>query len=126
MPLTRDFRDTVKARVERDPAFRAALFREAVQAVVDGDLQTAKVLLRDYINATVGFSKLGRALDLPEKSLMRMYGPSGNPRADNLLATLAELKAQTRVTVRVDTAPVARRAPARKAAHGRERHLEMA
>ena len=45
MPLTRDFRNTVQARAARDPAFRAGLYREAMQALLDGDFRTAKILL---------------------------------------------------------------------------------
>lgn len=101
MPLSRDFRETVKARAERDPVFRAALYQEAVQAVVDGDLPTAKALLRDYINATVGFARLGQEMGVPEKSLMRMFSPAGNPRAENLLAALARLAQGTRLAVTV-------------------------
>src|ERR1700693_1195951 len=78
MPLTRDFRETVKARADRDPEFRAGLYQEAVQAMLDGDCGTAKILLRDVINATVGFARLGSRINVPEKSLMRMFGPAGN------------------------------------------------
>ena len=55
MPLTRDFKNTIKARAERDPEFRVGLFREAIDALFSDDLETGKVLLRDYVNATVGF-----------------------------------------------------------------------
>ena len=58
MPLTRSFNATVRERVKRDPAFRAALFSEAVQTLLAGDLDTAKAVLRAYINATIGFEKL--------------------------------------------------------------------
>jgi hypothetical protein len=88
--LTRDFRETVKARAERDPAFRAGLYAEAVQAFLDGDLATAKILLRDFINATVGFARLRRRIGVPEKSLMCMHhrcpgaprGWTGAPRPE--------------------------------------------
>jgi hypothetical protein len=59
---------------------------------MDGDFGTAKILLRDFINATVGFVYLGRLIGVPEKSLMRMFGPSGNPRAENLVAAIAALR----------------------------------
>lgn len=52
--LTRDFRETVKARADRDPVFRARLYQEALQALLDGDFGTAKILLREVINATAG------------------------------------------------------------------------
>ena len=106
MPLTRDFRATVKARADRDPAFRAGLYQEAVQAMLDGDFGTAKILLRDVINATVGFARLGRRIDVPEKSLMRMFSPVGNPRAENLIAVVAALKAECRLSLTVHAAPL--------------------
>jgi hypothetical protein len=53
--------------------------------MVAGDVATAKTILRDYINATVGFTELSEETHIPSKSLMRMLGPSGNPRAGNLL-----------------------------------------
>jgi putative addiction module killer protein len=94
MALTRDFKETVQARASRDPAFRQALLQEAVAAMLEGDLATGKAVLRDYINATIGFEALGRATGTPPKSLMRMLGPHGNPQASNLLAVLAHLQRQ--------------------------------
>ena len=92
MPLTRDFKETIRARVERDPKFRKALLREGVEAMLAGDVATAKTILRDYINATVGFSDLAAATHIPSKSLMRMLGPAGNPRADNLFEIVSVLQ----------------------------------
>lgn len=93
MALTRDFKDTVKARAERDPEFRVALLQEALDAFLSADLETGKVLLRDYVNATVGFEQLGARLRKSPKSLMRMLSDRGNPRADNLFAVVAHLRA---------------------------------
>jgi hypothetical protein len=92
MALTRDFKETVQARAERDPAFRHALLQEAVAAMLAGDLGTGKAVLRDYINVTIGFEALGRATGIPPKSLMRMFGPRGNPQASNLFAVLGHLQ----------------------------------
>jgi DNA-binding phage protein len=111
MPLTRDFRRTVKARADRDPAFRAGLYQEAVQEMLDGDFATAKILLRDFINATVGFAQLGNRVDVPEKSLMRMFGPTGNPRAENLIAVVAALKDECGLSLTVSALPSPRRTP---------------
>ena len=88
MPLTRNFNDLVKSRVEADPAFRRALFQQAVQTMLDGDVATAKSVLRDYINATIGFARLSLATQTPAKSLMRMFGRQGNPTAANLLGVI--------------------------------------
>jgi hypothetical protein len=92
MPLTRDFKETVRARAQRDPAFRRELLREAVEAFITGDLETGKAMLRDYINATVGFAELAHATRKPPKSLMRMFGPCGNPNASNLFEVLGYLQ----------------------------------
>jgi DNA-binding phage protein len=101
MPLTRSFSDLIKARVEADPAFRQALFQEAVQTMLDGDVATAKSVLRDYINATIGFERLALATGTPAKSLMRMFGPQGNPTAENLLGVISVLQKQTGVHLEV-------------------------
>jgi len=101
MPLTRSFNATVRERATRDPAFRAALFSEAVQALLAGDLDTAKAALRAYINATIGFEKLAAATGTPIKSLMRMFGPSGNPTAANLSEVIHVLQKKTGVHLEV-------------------------
>jgi DNA-binding phage protein len=92
MALTREFKQTVKARAERDPAFREALLTEAIEQLLSGDVETGKAVLRDYIKATIGFEKLAEVTGTPSKSLMRMFSANGNPRANNLLAVIAELQ----------------------------------
>jgi DNA-binding phage protein len=101
MPLTRDFRQTVQARAARDPAFRRALFQEAVQTLLQGDVDAGRSAMRDCINATLGFEKLSKALGRPQKSLMRMFGPGGNPTAENLLGVIGVLQAETGVHLEV-------------------------
>ena len=86
MVLTRSFKDHIKAKIESDPEFREALFQEAVQTLIEGDVDTARTVLRDFINATIGFPALAKATGIPPKSLMRMFGPSGNPTAANAWA----------------------------------------
>ena len=68
--LTRDFKETIQARVERDPAFREALLKEGVECLLSGHVETGKTVLRDYINATIGFEALGDLTDKSPKSLM--------------------------------------------------------
>lgn len=88
MALTRSFKATVKARAERDPAFRDALLTEAVDQLLAGDIESGKAVLRDYINATIGFERLAEETGTSSKSLMRMLGPTGNPTATNLFSVL--------------------------------------
>jgi len=103
MALTRDFKDLVKRRVERDPKFRDALLKEAIDTMLSGDVATGRAVLRDYINATIGFERLGKATGTPPKSLMRMFGPTGNPRSDNLFSVISFLQKQAHLKLRVAT-----------------------
>ena len=101
MALTRDFKETVKARAERDPAFRAGLLTEAIECFLSGELDVGKVLLRDYVNATVGFQELARLTKRKDTSLMRMLGPKGNPAMSNLFEIIAQLQAREGVQLQV-------------------------
>ena len=92
MPLTHDFKETIRARAQRDAKFRQALLREAVESYLNGDLETGKAVLRDYVNATLGFQELEERTDIPAKSLMRMLGPKGSPSAANLSSILTALQ----------------------------------
>ena len=92
MALTRDFKETIRARAAKDAAFRRALLSEAIDSMLEGDVETGKIVLRDYINATIGFDKLGEATQRNPKSLMRMLSASGNPQANNLFEVVAHLQ----------------------------------
>ena len=103
MPLTRDFKETIKARANRDVAFREALLTEAIELLLSGDIDTGKAILRDYINATIGFERLAEETGTPPKSLMRMFGPQGNPRASSLFAVISRLQKKAGVHLAVAT-----------------------
>lgn len=92
MGLTKSFNETVKSRIQKSEGFRRALLREAVGAMIAGDLETGKSILRKYINGTIGFVKLGEELGRSPKVLMRMLGSSGNPQARNLFEIVAYLQ----------------------------------
>ena len=92
MPLTKDFRETVRERLQRDPKARKALLAEAIECLLSGDVDTGKAVLRNYINATIGFDELSDRTHTPTKSLMRMLGPKGNPQARNLFEVIAQLQ----------------------------------
>jgi hypothetical protein len=92
MALTKSFNDTVKNRLQQSGEFRRALLREAVGAMIAGDVETGKSVLRKYINGTIGFVKLGEDLSRSPKTLMRMFGASGNPQARNLFEIVAYLQ----------------------------------
>jgi DNA-binding phage protein len=101
MARTRSFKDLVQQHVKGDKKFAEALLREGIDAMLSGDVETGKTILRDYIKATVGFEKLGRATDMPPKSLIRMFGPQGNPQAKNLFSVIGYLQKRARMRLHV-------------------------
>jgi DNA-binding phage protein len=88
MPLSRDFRETVMARVKKDPEFRSELIIEATNSLLEGDVEAGKSLLRDYLNATESLPTVASELNMHEKSIRRMLGPKGNPTLKNFIGIL--------------------------------------
>jgi len=107
MALTKDFKHTIQARAQRDSAFRKALLQEGVESLLAGDVDAGKAVLRDYINATIGFEVLSRVFEKSSKSLMRMFGPKGNPQAGNLFALISYLQEQEGIQLEVKARKVA-------------------
>jgi DNA-binding phage protein len=101
MARTKSFKDLVRAHVKNDKKFAEALLREGIDAMLSGDVDTGKTILRDYIKATVGFEKLGAATGAPPKSLIRMFGPRGNPQAKNLFSVIGYLQKRAGVRFHV-------------------------
>ncbi|MDH4483139.1 MAG: transcriptional regulator, partial [Rhodoferax sp.] len=79
MALTKNFKHTVTQRVQSEPAFAQALLDEAATLFLNGEPETARLILRDLVNATIGFEQLAALTAKPSKSLHRMLSPTGNP-----------------------------------------------
>lgn len=101
MALTRNFKETVRARALRDPKFRLALIEEAIESLIDGDLDGGRSILSDYINATIGYPALAELTGKDTKSLIRMLRPGGNPTSRNLLDILRHVQKQEGVEIEV-------------------------
>jgi DNA-binding phage protein len=101
MTLTRDFKQTVIDRVQRDPAFAKALLDEAATLFLSGEPETARLILRDLVNATVGFEQLAELTHKPSKSLHRMLSQKGNPSMDNLATIFAAIRDWLNVSFQV-------------------------
>lgn len=107
MALTRNFKQTVVERVERDPEFAKALLDEAATLFLSGEPETARLILRDLVNATIGFEQLATMTDKPSKSLHRMLSPRGNPSMDNLAAIFGAMRSRLNVELEVRTVEMA-------------------
>lgn len=101
MALTRDFRETVVEYAQRDPEFRRGLLVEATNCLLGGEVAVAKSLLRDYINATIGFETLADKLQKNPKSLHQMLGSRGNPSLSNLTLILTSLQQNENIRLEV-------------------------
>lgn len=107
MALTRNFKQTVVERVERDPAFAKALLDEAATLFLSNEPETARLILRDLVNATLGFERLAKLTDKPSKSLHRMLSPKGNPSMDNLASIFDAVRSCLKVGFEVHTVEMA-------------------
>lgn len=104
MGLTKDFRETTYARAQRDAPFRKALLTEAINAYLSDEETIGKAILKDFINATIGFEKLATIVRIPSKSLHRMLSPNGNPSTANFFAILRALQEEIGVQLKVKAA----------------------
>jgi DNA-binding phage protein len=126
MALTRDFRETVQARVKRDPAFRRGILSDALESLLSGEVSLGKELLRDYINAAIGFPKLAAHTGTHAKTLHQMFGPNGNPTASNLFEIVAYLQRAEGVRFEVRSARTISRSRRQPFAHRTHRATSTA
>ncbi len=103
MTLTRDSIETVNARLQTDSAFATALLNEAILLFLNGEPETARLILRELVNATVGFEELASQTSKPSKSLHRMLSAKGNPTMDNLTNIINVLRKNLNVDIQVNT-----------------------
>lgn len=103
MAVTRDFKQTMVERVQRDPEFARAMLDEAATLFLNGEPEMARVILRDLVNATVGFEELAMETAKPSKSLHRMLSVRGNPSMDNLAAIFGAVRRNLKVGIEVRT-----------------------
>lgn len=112
--LTVPFDEIVEDRVRREPAFAAGLLEEAAQCMLNGEISVARALVRDVIKGSIGYAELSRRTGTPEKSLVRMFGPAGNPTAENLFNVFAQLQRLGGVRLQVRSVPAPRKQPGRR------------
>ena len=109
MPLTLKFKDLIKKRADKDPKFRRGLLIDAIEALINDDVDTCKIMLRSYINATIGVERLGKELGKQPKSLRGMLSERRNPLANNLSKIISYLL--KRENVRIDELSVLEKGP---------------
>jgi DNA-binding phage protein len=103
--MVRDYKETVENRVRKDPDFATALLDEAISLLLNGEPATARLILRDLVNGTLGFEKLAMETEKPPKSLHRMLSAGGNPTMNNLTAIIDILRRNLNVNIEVHAVP---------------------
>ncbi|MEM9244008.1 MAG: transcriptional regulator [Pseudomonadota bacterium] len=103
MPLTKKFKETIVARAKHDMEFRQAILISAINELLSGDLNVAKSMLRDYINATISFEPLAKKLHKNSKSLQRMLSTNGNPTSQSLFDIIKFIQLQENIKLEVHT-----------------------
>lgn len=111
MALTKDFKINIKERAEKDIDFRRALLIEAINTLLNNEIDVAKALLRDYINATISFEPLAKQIDKNSKSLQRMFSTSGNPTMSSLFSIIHALQEAEGIKLSVNFAPMHQESP---------------
>jgi DNA-binding phage protein len=97
MALTREYKETVLARIKRDPKFARALYAEAVNSLFDGEVEEGLSTLRDLVHAGITFKQLARQTGFGEKTLHRMLSRNGNPTTRNLFAVTKAIRMDLRI-----------------------------
>jgi DNA-binding phage protein len=99
----RDFSEVVADLIQREPEFARVLLGEAIGLFLSGELDVARLVLRDLVNGTIWFEGLAAATGRPSKSLHRMLSAKGNPTMDNLTLIFGVLRQELGVEIQVQT-----------------------
>jgi DNA-binding phage protein len=104
MGLTIDYKATVLARIKRDPDFKKNLYAEAINAILDGEIEEGLSMLRDLVHAEISFKTLAQKTGFGEKALHRMLGRQGNPTARSLAAIVRAIREELGLVPHVSVA----------------------
>lgn len=101
MALTRDYKETILARIKRNPKYARALYAEAVNSLLEGETEVGLSMLRDLVHAGVSFKTLAEQTGLGEKTLHRMLSNRGNPTTRNLFAITKAIRETLDIKIQV-------------------------
>ncbi len=103
--ITVDYKETINDRLKTDAIYSTALLDEAITLFLNGEPDTARLILRELVKSTVGFEVLAIKTDKPSKSLHRMLSVKGNPTMNNLTNIISILRKALKVDIEVHTVP---------------------
>jgi len=103
--FTKDYKETIQNRINQDPDFAQHLLDEAISLILNDEPETARLVLRDIVNATIGFEKLSEKTQKNSKSLHRMLTANGNPSMNNLTHIINVVKQSLNVNYEIHAVP---------------------
>lgn len=102
MSLTKEFKETFQKRIQNDFEFRRNILKESINEIIHGDISAAKIMLRDFVNASVTFKGLSNLTGISDKSLMRMLSVNGNPTIKSLASIIQALEKSESICLKID------------------------
>ena len=103
--FTKDYKETIQNRIDKDPDFAQHLLDEAISLILNDEPETARFVLRDLVNATIGFEKLSEKTQKNSKSLHRMLTAKGNPSMNNLTHIINVVRQTLNVNYEIHAVP---------------------
>lgn len=101
MALTREYKQTVLSRIQRDPKFARALYAEAINALLEGEMSEGLSALRDLVHACITFKELSKQTGFGEKALHRMLSRNGNPTTKSLMTIIRAIQQDLKISPHV-------------------------
>lgn len=105
MALSKTLTEYFIQEFKRSPEYRQEHLAGCARAVLNGELEVARELIKHAIHGSMGFESLGKKLGKSPKSLHRSFGPKGNPTAKTLIAVLTALQDFLDVSLEVKAVP---------------------
>ncbi len=91
MTLTSDYHETAQDQIRREPGHRQLLLAGAVARLIAGEIGVAKITMRDYVVATVGFESLGVMTGESPQHLEQVFAADEGLRAGDLFEKIVLL-----------------------------------
>jgi DNA-binding phage protein len=103
MPV-QTFDDMLNEMVVDNPQIGHEMIEEALALFFANELEDVRILLRQYVKATIGFVELSKRTGKSDKNLMRALSAKGNPTMETLGEIFHALQPEAKFRIVTETA----------------------
>lgn len=96
---TMSYNTMLKNMVAENPNMVAEMLEGALNLILSGEVDAGRILLKNYVDVTIGFPELARRIGKDEKNLRRSLSERGNPTANNLFNIVQACASASNVTI---------------------------